>query len=153
MGTVLSEIADVPFRLAGSGLQFGVDGKSTYADDGICFECKRYKNQVHRAEIMSKIGELSIGGIDVELWVLCATSQIHSQIADEVSEFGKNSAISTLILDWSKNDLPPLAVALVMASEKVRIFLRNHIKAPEVAHKGGRCSRGRGERPVLQWSR
>ena len=131
MGTVLSEIADVPFRLAGSGLQFGVDGKSTYADDGICFECKRYKNRVSREEIMSKIGELSIGGIDVELWVLCATSQIHSQIADEVSEFGKNSAISTLILDWSKNDLPPLAVALVMASAKVRIFLRNHIEAPE----------------------
>ena len=44
IGTVLSEIAGVPFRLAGSGSQFGVDGKSTYADDGICFECKRYKN-------------------------------------------------------------------------------------------------------------
>ena len=131
MGTVLSEIAGVPFRLAGSGLQFGVDGKSTYADDGISFECKRYKGRVRRTEIMSKIGELSIGGIDIDLWVLCATSQIHSQIANEVSKFGKNSAISTLILDWSKNDLPPLAVALVMASAKVRIFLRNHIKAPE----------------------
>ena len=131
MGTVLSEIAGVPFRLAGSGLQFGVDGKSTYADDGISFECKRYKGRVRRTEIMSKIGELSIGGSDIDLWVLCATSQIHSQIANEVSKFGKNSAISTLILDWSKNDLPPLAVALVMASAKVRIFLRNHIKAPE----------------------
>ena len=37
IGTALSEIAGVPFRLAGSGSQFGVDGTSTYADDGICF--------------------------------------------------------------------------------------------------------------------
>ena len=128
IGTALSEIAGVPFRLAGSGLQFGGDGKSTYADDGICFEGKRYdKNPVPRPEIMSKIGELSIGGNDTDLWVLCATSQISSQIAEAVSEFSKESAISTLILDWSEIGLPPLAVALAMASEKVLNFLRNHI--------------------------
>ena len=129
--TVLSEIAGAPFRLAGSGSQFGVDGKSTYADDGISFECKRYKDQVPRAEIMSKIGELAIGGSDTDLWVLCATSPIHSQIADDVSKFDKNSAISTLILDWSGNGLPPLAVALAMASAKVQDFLRNHTEALE----------------------
>ena len=131
IGTVLSEIAGVPFRLAGSGLQFGVDGKSTYADDGISFECKCYKDKVPRAAIMSKIGELSIGGSDTDLWVLCATSPIHSQIADDVSKFDKNSAISTLILDWSGNGLPPLAVALAMVSAKVQDFLRNHTEAPE----------------------
>ena len=126
IGTALSKIADIPFRLAGSGLQFGVDGKSTYADDGISYECKRYKDSVPRAEIMSKIGELS-RGTDTDLWVLCATSQINSQIADEISEFGEESAVSTLILDWSEIGLPPLAVALALASEKVRNFLRNHI--------------------------
>ena len=126
IGTALSEIAGVPFRLAGSGLQFGVDGKSTYADDGISYECKRYKDSVPRREIMLKIGELS-RGTDTDLWVLCATSQINSQIADEISEFGEESAVSTLILDWSEIGLPPLAVALVLASEKVRNFLRSHI--------------------------
>ena len=129
IGTALSEIAGVPFRLAGSGLQFGGDGKS---DNGICFEGKRYdKNPVPRQEIMSKIGELSIGDTDIDLWVLCATSHIRSQNADAVSKFGKESAISTLILDWSENDLPPLAIALALASEKVRKFLHNHIQASE----------------------
>ena len=127
IGTALSKIAGIPFRLAGSGLQFGVDGESTYADDGISYECKRYRDSVPRAEIMSKIGELAIGGTDTDLWVLCVTSQIRSQITRDVSKFGKESAISTLILDWSENDLPPLAVALALASEKVRNFLRNHI--------------------------
>ena len=126
IGTALSKIAGIPFRLAGSGLQFGVDGKSTYADDGISYECKRYTDSVPRAEVMSKIGEL-YRGTDTDLWVICATSQINSQIADEISEFGEESAVSTLILDWSEIGLPPLAVALAMASEKVRNFLRNHI--------------------------
>ncbi len=124
IGIALSEIAGVPFRLASSGLQFGGDGTS---DNGICFEGKRYdKNPVPRREIMSKIGELSIGDTDTDLWVLCATSDIRGQNAKAVSKFGKESAISTLILDWSENDLPLLAVALALASEKVRNFLRNH---------------------------
>lgn len=131
IGTALSEIAGVPFRLAGSGLQFGVDGRSTYADDGISFECKRYKDQVPREKIMSKLGELSIRGSDIDLWVLCATSQIDSQLADDVHQFGTGHEISTLILDWSGSGLPPLAVALAMASEKVQDFLCNHITSPE----------------------
>lgn len=126
IGTALSEIAGVPFRLAGSGLQFGVDGRSIYSDDGICFECKRYKGQVPRERIMSKLGELSIRGSDLDLWVLCATSPIDSQLADDVHQFGARHEISTLILDWSESGLPPLAVALAMASEKVQDFLRNH---------------------------
>ena len=62
IGTVLSEIAGVPFRLAGSGMQFGVDGKSTYADDGISFECKRRGYKKCLEVIMSKIGDLDCRG-------------------------------------------------------------------------------------------
>ena len=43
----------------------------------------------------------------------------------------KESAISTLILDWSEIGLPPLAVVLAMASDNVQNFLLNHIKAPK----------------------
>ena len=131
IGTVLSEIAGVPFRLAGSGLQFGVDGKSTYADDGLSFECKRYVGDIRNESVTSKIGDLFVKGSDIDLWVLCATSQIKSQPADKVHRFGEESATSTLILDWSTTGLPPLAVALAMASAKVQDFLRNHIEAPE----------------------
>ena len=124
IGTALSEIAGVPFRLARSGSQFGVDGKSAHDFAGISFECKRYSGQVRTPDIMSKIGELSIGEADIDLWVLCATSSLSSQIADNVSKFSERSSISTVILDWTDNGLPPLAVALAMASEKVGDFLR-----------------------------
>ena len=133
--TALSEIAGVPFRLASSGSsQSGVDGKSTYADDGISFECKRYKDPVPRGEIRKKIADLTLESNDTDLWVLCATSEISSQIADDMAKFDKESAVSTLILDWSEDDLPPLAVALTMASAKVRRFLHNHI-APKMVEK------------------
>ena len=129
--TALSEIAGIPFRPAGSGPQSGVDGKSTYADDGISFECKRYVGDIRNESVTSKIGDLFVEGSDIDLWVLCATSQIKSQLADKVHKFSTRSAISTLILDWSGIGLPPLAVALAMASAKVQDFLRNHIEAPE----------------------
>ena len=123
IGTALSEIAGIPFRLARSGSQFGVDGRSVHVRGGICFECKRYTGQVRRSDVMSKLGELSIEDRDIGLWVLCATSPLGSQIADDVSTFGERSSISTLILDWPDNGLPPLAVALAMASEKTEDFL------------------------------
>ena len=133
--TALSEIAGVPFRLASSGSsQSGVDGKSTYADDGISFECKRYKDPVPRGEIRKKIADITLESNDTDLWVLCATSEISSQIADDMAKFDKESAVSTLILDWSEDDLPPLAVALTMASVKVRSFLHNYI-APKMVEK------------------
>ena len=124
IGTALSEIAGVPFRLARSGSQFGVDGQSAHARGGIGFECKRYAGQVRRSDIMPKLGDLSVRDADLDLWVLCATSPINSQIADDVSRSGERSSISTLILDWTDNGLPPLAVALAAASGKTRDFLR-----------------------------
>ena len=127
MGVALGEIVGIPFRLASGGSQSGVDGRSVYSNASICFETKLYNGPVGSAEVMAKIGELAIGKVDTELWILCATSQISSQIADKVSTFAKTSAVSTLILDWATDTLPPLAVALAMASEKVCNFLRDHI--------------------------
>lgn len=41
LSATLTEITGVPFRLAGSGSQFGVDGKAAYAADAVCFEAIR----------------------------------------------------------------------------------------------------------------
>ena len=119
----LSEITGVHFRLAGSTLQFGVDGKS---DEGIAFECKRYVGPVKPDAVMAKMGDLSARD-DVDLWVLCATSPINSQLVDRVRKSGENLGISILIFDWSEDDLSPLAVALTMAHGKVEKFLSSRI--------------------------
>jgi len=130
----LTEIAGVPFRLAGGGSQFGLDGKAAYNEDAICFECKRYDSQIPRAEVLTKIAELSVddkGSID--LWVLGATTQVRAQLADDVRAHGEKSGIKTLILDWSDTGLPPLAVALAMAETRVTDFLRSYVRESELA--------------------
>ena len=127
LGEALREITGVPFRLARSGSQFGVDGKPTYEGDAICFEGKRYDGAVDSSEVISKIARLSIHDTDVDVWVLGATCQIGTQLTEDARALGAKDGLFVLVLDWSKMDLPPLAVALAMGGVRVQEFLRKHV--------------------------
>lgn len=131
ISVTLQEITGVPFRISGSGSQFGVDGKPIFDEDAICFEAKRYDGPVPRAEVISKIADLSICGNEVDIWVLCATSQIRPQLVDDAIELGNKNGIFVLILDWSEEALPPLGVALSMGKERVQEFLKRNISEPK----------------------
>ena len=129
MAATLREVTGVPFRLAGGGRQFGVDAGPAYESDSICFEAKRYDSRIPRSEVLSKIAELSISDdSDTELWVLGATIPIRRQLANDVRELGRQSGISTFILDWSDQDIPELAVALAMSEPQVAAFLNQHVE-------------------------
>lgn len=127
IGVALREISGVPFRLAASGLQFGIDGKSAYEEDAICFEGKRYDNKVPRAEVLSKISDLSIHDNFTDIWILGASCIVSTQVADSVRALGAKDGIFILILDWSDTDLPPLSVALAMGGDRVIDFLESNI--------------------------
>ena len=128
-----SRITGIPFRLSAGGSQFGVDGKSAYGDPRISFECKLYRQDLDIATVNAKLGELAIDDRGIDLWALCATTQVSAQIADNVRRFGEQFAISTVVLDWSKNGLPPLAAMLAMASHTVENFLSTHAnKQPDI---------------------
>ena len=131
IGATLCEISMVPFRLAGSGSQFGVDGKPAYEGDAVCFECKRYDGPVPKNEVLSKIAEVPLSDPEIDIWVLCATSPIRVQIAELVRKRGNKDGIFVLILDWSETDLPPLAVALAMGETRVQDFLKNNVSDDE----------------------
>ena len=133
IGTALAEIVGIPFRLANSGVQFGVDGTSSSTDSSISYECKRYSDRVPREPVMAKVGELSIASHDVDLWILCATSEVGAQLVDDVSQFGRTHTISTIVVDWSNTGTPPLAVLLAMARDKVIKFLKKHVHSTEPA--------------------
>lgn len=135
IGATLREISGVPFRLAGSGSQFGVDGKPAYEGDAICFEGKRYDGPVPRNEVLSKIAELSIRDTEIDIWVLGVTSQISSQLADNARELGIKNGLVILILDWSETDLPPFAVALAMGGTRVQEFLKRNISNDKMLRK------------------
>ena len=122
MATVLTEITGIPFRVAASGSQFGSDGSSAKEDDSVHFECKRYKGTIPRNAVVAKLAELSLRSPPVEGWFLCATCTVSAQIAGDIQRVGRRLGIITFILDWT-GALPPLAVALGMATDATQRFL------------------------------
>lgn len=136
IAATLGEITNVPFRLASSGSQFGVDGKALYPGDGVCFEGKRYGAKIPRNEVLAKIAELSVRDDgDIDLWILGASAPVGAQLADDVRKVGADWGIATLILDWQQNDLPALAAVLAMGGQATQDFLASHIKDASVRKK------------------
>ena len=125
---VLTELTDIPFRLAASGLQGGLDGDAAFPGDAVSFEAKRYsQNNISRNDVLTKIADFVRNkNAPDRLWVLGATAEISTQLASAVQEDGANKAISTLILDWTAAPLPLLAVAAVAAGDPAIGFLSTH---------------------------
>ncbi len=115
----LSRISGVPFRLAKSGAQSGIDGAAAYAEDAICFECKRYDKEPPASEVVIKIDDLCRHKDEADLlWTLACTASVKTQLADRLREKAAKDGIEVLILDWT-GDPPPLAIVLVKAGSPV----------------------------------
>jgi len=125
LAVVLSEIGGVPYRLANSGSQYGIDGKVAFEGENIGFEAKRYDKAIPRTEVLSKIAEVSINSPKTDLWILGATTAVSSQLADDITKLGQKDGIAILILDWSDTNLPPLSVCLAMCAETVKEFYQS----------------------------
>jgi len=128
LAAVLSALAGQPFRLASSGSQRGRDGDSALDAGATYFEAKLYSGSVPKAVVSNKLLEISNddqGQIDT--WILAATSEISSQHAEFYRESLTNAGIGFLILDWSENALPILAVALAKARHAAEQFLDDHL--------------------------
>jgi hypothetical protein len=121
------DLLGVPFRLAKSGSQFGMDGKSADQSMPVCFEAKLYSGTVPASEVLNKLLALAIRNDPTELWVLGATSRVSTQTADDLNASGRTLGIATLILDWQGNT-PALAAVLVAAQQSVSAFLQRHVR-------------------------
>jgi hypothetical protein len=129
IATALEKIAHVPFRLAKSGSQFGIDGKTVDGHDAISFECKRYESNPGKEKLLVKVMELSNTQNETELWIPCVTAPVPTQEFDAVKTHAAYCGIPVLLLDWSNSGLPPLAVTLAMAGDAVESFLNTSSKS------------------------
>ena len=130
IGTALTEIVGIPFRLANSGAQFGIDGRASSVNSDISYECKRYRASVPRQRVMAKLYELAIAPDPPDLWILCATSKVGAQLAHDISQ--SDNTTSTIVLDWSDIGIPRLATLLAMARTSVITFLENACRFTEI---------------------
>lgn len=122
---VLTELTGIPFRLAASGLQGGLDGDSLFLKDAVSFEAKRYsESTLNRTDVLTKIADFARNGeIADRLWVLAATTAVSAQLAGSVINDCRQQAIFPLILDWCEFPLPLLAVASVAARSPAIDFI------------------------------
>lgn len=134
LATVFAKLLGVPFRLARSGSQFGIDGKSADPDFPVAFEAKLYRDDVPSTEILNKIGALAIRDDPTELWVLGTTGIIATQSADDLEALATKHGLSTLILDW-QTDTPRLPAVLASAHVDVGHFLALHVPTAGLATK------------------
>jgi hypothetical protein len=132
IGLTLNNITGISFRLAGSGSQFGIDGKGSDVNDSICFEAKRYDKSPSRESLLSKITDLAINDHGVDIWVLGCTAAIKTQIVDDVRKVGNKDGIYVLVLDWAENHLPDLAIALSMGGKAIESFIQKNIQDPKL---------------------
>ncbi|MGV2130313.1 hypothetical protein ACQZ4Q_10910 [Agrobacterium vitis] len=120
----LTKLTGIPFRLAASGLQGGMDGAAALPRDAVCFEAKRYSESPKRETVLTKIADLARSRADADrLWVLGITAEANAQLSSEVTQDGDRNAISTFVLDWVSSPLPLLAVAIVVAGDEAIDFL------------------------------
>ena len=123
----LTDLTGISFRLASSGLQGGLDGDAAFPTDAVCFEAKRYDQNLGRTEVLVKIADLARRDNSADrLWILGATTEVGAQLADQIRHDGDADAISTLILDWIPAPLPLLAVAVVNAGAAAIAFIDDH---------------------------
>lgn len=126
---VLTQLSNVPFRLAKSGLQGGLDGDAALPLDSICFEAKRYDGNIDRKDILVKIADLGRNTAFADrLWILGATTTVGAVLAAQILEDGHKQCISTLILDWTPSPLPLLAVCVASAHAEAQQFIVAHAK-------------------------
>lgn len=135
IAATLNAITGIPFRLANSGYQRGLDGKSAF-EGAVAFEAKLYTNDLPRKDVLSKIPDLVRHNDHADLvWVLGATCAVPSQLADDLRADGAKEGISVLILDWVPSDFPRLAVALAIGGGKVEDFLNANLKSDDARKK------------------
>lgn len=123
MGKAFERITNVPFRLAKSGRQFGIDGKALNGPDAVTFECKRYDDSPDKGTLLVKVAELSNSQSETELWIPCVTAPVPTQDSDAVLAHASTCGVPVLLIDWTDSGLPPLAVILAMAGDAVKNFL------------------------------
>lgn len=126
----LTNLTGIPFRLAASGLQGGMDGDAAIPSDPVCFEAKRYSGDISRNDVLVKIADLARRKDTADrLWILGATTEINTQLAKAIQEDGDQNAVSTLILDWTAAPLPLLAIVVVAAGHiAINFIVNNHVE-------------------------
>ncbi|GGB76140.1 hypothetical protein [Blastomonas aquatica] len=129
LASIFSSITNHTFRLAGSGSQHGKDGSGAVSTGSIAFEAKLYNGAINKNEVLSKLTEIVASHPMPDLWVLGATIEIKTQIADPLARAAQKMGVNLLLLDWSPSStIPELALLCALAKDATVAFLEDKLQ-------------------------
>lgn len=129
LASIFSSITNHTFRLAGSGTQHGKDGSGDVSTGSIAFEAKLYNGAINKNEVLSKLTEIAASHPMPDLWVLGATIEIKTQIADPLARTAQKVGVNLLLLDWSPSStIPKLALICALAKDTTVAFLEDKLQ-------------------------
>lgn len=132
---MLESLTGQPFRLAKSGSQRGRDGDSAYDQGATYFEAKLYNGPIPAEKVKSKILDLANDDTgQVDLWIIGATVEVGTQLADSVHNGCSKHGIGVYIFDWLNTGIGSLVIALAAAKDKSKAFLKDKITDAQHTH-------------------
>lgn len=92
----------VPFRLVGSGRQFGRDAEGLSAGRAVMMEAKRYRTKLSYDALSVKLLDaLERSRREVEVWCTAATVAFEATDGDDLRTMGERRGTTVLVLDWA----------------------------------------------------
>ena len=112
-GCLLGRLLSVPARISRSGEQHGGDGGVSGAGGRhLVFEARRY-GDTSKLDKRSIVGEIQLAvhqKPSLEAWILVTTLEVPEQVQQAMLQSAEVNGIGTVIIDWSPQPLPQLAV-------------------------------------------
>lgn len=119
---LLSRLLDIPIAIAKSGFQYGADaGPAGQQGRRFRLECKKYRDTtgINERELLGEIDQALSRDGALEAWVLVSTRSVSEQIRQSLVQHGEKHGVPILIVDWSDNEVAPLAALCSFSPELV----------------------------------
>ena len=119
---LLSRLLDIPIAVAKSGFQYGGDGgPAGHQGRRFRLECKKYSDttNVNERELLGEIDQALSRDSALEAWLLISTRSVPEQTRQSLVQHGEKHGVPILIIDWSDNQIAPLAALCSFCPELV----------------------------------
>lgn len=126
----LGALTGMAFRLAKSGSQGGRDASNASSDPfAISLECKLYTDRLTLERLAGKL-IIAANTLDgrIDLWALAATSEVGDQVEKQLTTIVEDRGVSLVLLDWTAQGVPPLAVLLAAMKEQTLRWFSQHVR-------------------------
>ena len=127
---LLSHLLEVPITVAASGFQWGADAGAV-GQRRLRVECKKYRDTspLKERELLGEIEQALTRDDALEVWILVTTRTVPEQLRQSLDQHGERRGVPISIIDWSGNDVPPLAALCAANPNLVETFFSNEAGA------------------------